>query len=262
MARFCTLFSSSSGNSVYIGSGTGGIIIDAGVSAKRIALGLAEHSIDPCSIHAIFVTHEHTDHISGLRALASRHGIRVYATNGTLAELERMDRLCAKFSAMPMEPQGISAGGMLVYAFETSHDCAESCGFIIRTPDDRKIGICTDLGHVTDTVRQALLGCDLVMLESNHDVMMLQNGSYPYPLKRRIQSDVGHLSNTLCAAELAALIDSGTTRIVLAHLSRENNHPDVALATARAALCSHRMVEGQDYLLSVAPREGGRMMIL
>ncbi len=255
MARLCPLFSGSSGNSCYIGNEDEGILIDAGRSAKQLENALKNNGLDIASVKALFVTHEHTDHISGLRVLASRHNIKVYATGGTLSALEDMGELSDKISYEVISPDGSEAAGMIVKAFPTSHDCRESCGFTVQTPDGRSVAIATDLGYISDEVRAAVSGCDTVMIESNHDVNMLQNGDYPYILKRRILSDSGHLSNDSCARELSDFVRNGTTRIILAHLSEHNNIPQLAYITSRSALSSAGMVEKRDFLLSVAPRE-------
>lgn len=236
-------------------------MIDAGVSAKRIATALCDRGIDLSSIQGIFVTHEHSDHISGLRVLANRNKIPVYGSDGTIEALSGMGALNGHFPVHVLEgPQ--EAAGMEILPFETSHDCAHSCGYVVRTGDGRSIAVCTDLGYVSESVRAAITGCDLVMLESNHDVMMLQNGSYPYPLKLRILSDRGHLSNGSCASELEGLVKKGTTRIILAHLSRENNMPLLALQAARTSLGAAGMREKTDYILGAAPPEGGRVLLL
>lgn len=258
MSRFCALFSGSSGNCTYIGGSEGGILIDAGVSAKGIVSALAEREIDIAGIRAVFVTHEHSDHIKGLRVLASRRGIPVYASAGTLAALPG----CEEVETRSMDGAPVHLAGMEISRFATDHDCEGSSGYVVTTPDGRRMAVCTDLGHVSDGVRAAIQGCDLVLLESNHDVMMLQNGGYPYYLKRRILSENGHLSNVCCAAELPELVKSGATRLVLGHLSRENNYPELALACARAALMGGGMRENIDYILCAASPAGGKMLVL
>ena len=217
MARFCSLFSSSSGNATYIGSGRTGILIDAGVSAKRIRTALQEREIDPQSIAAIFVTHEHTDHIKGIRVLASQLHLPVYATPGTLRGMAELGATDGDFLCEPLETgKEKTVGDLLVRAFPTPHDSNESCGFTVELPDERKVAVATDIGHMTNEVMRGILGCDLVMLESNHDIGMLQNGPYPYFLKRRILSDVGHLCNDACADVAVQLVEHGTTRLFLA----------------------------------------------
>lgn len=262
MARFCSLFSSSSGNCTYIGSADGGILIDAGVSAKQIMMKLDCIGVSISDIGAIFVTHEHTDHIKGLRVLASRNNIPVYATEGTLCSLEKAGVLNGKFDADIITDDGIDCVGQHISLFHTSHDVAESCGFVVQTSDDRKIAVATDTGIVTEEMKIALDGCDLVLAESNHDVGMLRNGTYPYMLKRRILSDVGHLSNAMCSEFVTQLVENGTTRIYLGHLSKENNIPELAFQTTKSALDCVGAVQYKDYILNVAGGNNSEMAVL
>lgn len=252
MAKFCSLYSSSSGNCTYIGTSQGGILVDVGVSAKRTAEALAEIGIDPSQIAAIFVTHEHSDHINGIRVFSERHGIKVYASAGTLTGMEEQGALTSKMQVEIMPQGGVEAGGIFVKSFRTPHDSRESTGYSIVTPDGKRIAVATDIGTVNDTVMNAIYGCDLVLLESNHDVRMLQNGPYPYFLKERILSNHGHLSNEKCAETAVKLVESGTTRFVLGHLSKENNMPSLAFETTHAAMTMAGAKENIDYLLSVA----------
>lgn len=254
MARFCPLFSGSSGNSYYIGSAKEGILIDAGRSAKQITDMLNSCEIEIAAVKAIFITHEHSDHVAGLRVLASRHHIPVYASEGTLNALEAMGCVNEKVQAGTIDDHGLSIAGMKITPFPISHDSAECVGYQIETSDGRKIALSTDLGYLSDQVRNCLAGSDMVVLESNHDVGMLQNGPYPYVLKRRILSKTGHLSNDACASELESLVRGGSTRFVLAHLSLENNTPDLAFQTSLCALKLSGMKQGHDFELYVAPR--------
>lgn len=255
MARFCSLFSGSSGNSYYIGSADKGILIDAGRSAKQMESMLSRCEIDISAIKAIFVTHEHSDHVKGLRVFASRYNLPVYASGGTLDALDNMGCLSAKFQSRPIGSEGLECAGLAIKPFRTSHDSAESVGYCVKTHDGRKIAVCTDLGCLDDKVRSELSGADMVALESNHDVGMLRNGPYPYPLKRRILSQTGHLSNTDCAAELCGFAKSGTTRFVLMHLSSKNNTPGLAFQTALCSLTIAGLKKDRDFELYVAPQE-------
>jgi len=253
MAFFCPLFSGSSGNCYYIGGTGGGILIDAGVSAKRIALAMTQMAINPNCITAIFITHEHSDHINGLKVFASRLGCEVYSSAGTLQKMYVRGHLSARFKAEVIDSNGIEAAGMFVKPFATPHDSCDSIGFTVKTDDQKSIAIATDLGCITDEVRSSMQGSDLIVIESNHDVGMLKNGRYPHYLKKRILSEQGHLSNDCCAAELPGLVKTGTTRIFLAHLSRENNAPQLAYQTALTALRAAEMQEDIDFILDVAP---------
>lgn len=253
--RFCSLFSSSSGNSTFIGSAKTGILIDAGVSTKRLREALVSKEIDPSSLGGIFITHEHSDHIKGMRILASTFNIPVYASAGTMDFLEENGHVTSKFPFEVIDAKGVEIGDIFVKAFRTPHDSADSCGFQISFSDGQKAAIATDTGCITDEMRENIVGCNLVMLESNHDVGMLQNGPYPYYLKRRILSDRGHLSNECCAEFVKELVQKGTSRIFLGHLSDENNFPDLALQTSLAALSEIGAVNGRDCILSVNKKE-------
>lgn len=252
MARFSSLFSSSSGNCTYIGSAKGGVLIDAGVSAKQINLKLDCIGVSPADIGAIFVTHEHSDHVRGLRVFASKNNIPVYATQGTVDALKASGVANGSFEILAVDNCGIECNDQLIVPFKTSHDSAQSCGYVITTSDDRKIAIATDTGIITEEMNNAVTGCDLILAESNHDVGMLRNGNYPYMLKRRILSDIGHLSNIDCSKFITELVKNGTTRIVLGHLSKENNIPELAYQTSKSALDCAGAVQFKDYILKVA----------
>ncbi len=252
MARFCSLYSSSSGNSTYIGSSKTAILIDAGVSAKKLKEALLSREIDPSALGGIFITHEHSDHINGMRILASTYKIPVYATEGTMSFLEENGKVTNKFPYEVIPYEGMQVGDIFVKPFRTPHDSRESCGYRIEFSDGQKAAIATDIGAITDEIRSNLFGCELVMLESNHDIGMLQNGPYPYALKRRILSDVGHLSNIACADMTAELVSKGTGRIYLGHLSQDNNFPDLAYQTNLSAIREKTgAVVGRDFLMEV-----------
>lgn len=255
MARFCSLFSSSSGNSTFIGSAKTGILIDAGVSTKRLKEALASREIDPACLAGIFITHEHSDHIKGMRILASTYRIPVYASEGTITALEEMGQLTSKFPYEVIDKKGAEIGDIFVKPFAIPHDAAEGYGYRISFSDGQCAAVATDTGYITDEIMESFSGCQLVMLESNHDVAMLQNGPYPYHLKRRILSDRGHLSNAACAETAVKLLSKGTTRFFLGHLSAENNFPDLAYQETYAALTQKGAVLSRDYLLEVNKKE-------
>ncbi|MGN0453152.1 MAG: MBL fold metallo-hydrolase [Ruminococcus sp.] len=254
LAKFVTLFSSSAGNSYYIGSSGEGVLIDAGRSCKQIEAAMQSNGLDMRNVRGIFITHEHTDHCAGLKVLAARYGINVYASSGTLQALAESDKLDSRFCADVIETK-LSIGDMLIERFNTPHDARESCAYRVTTADNRKAMVATDMGVMLPSVRTALSECDMAVVESNHDVNMLMTGGYPYPLKRRILSDKGHLSNVACAEELPDLVKAGVKHFVLGHLSRDNNTPDVAFVTALCALKEAGMVIDEDFTLRVAPRE-------
>lgn len=255
MSRFCPLLSSSKGNATYLSGGGTALLVDAGVSLRQLTIALGAHGFAPEHLSGVLITHEHSDHIRGLPMLLKKHNVPLYASRGTL------EYLCAH-GHVPghtrvAEISGpVTIGGIEVLAFDTPHDACHSVGYKFVMPDHRTIAIATDLGHVTDTVREHITGCDLVMLESNYDRRMLECSSYPWPLKRRIKSDYGHLQNEICADECIRLIKSGTTRLILAHLSEQNNLPELARQVTKSFLDQADMRENRDYILGVAPARG------
>ena len=242
--RICSIASGSSGNCIYVGDEHTHVLVDTGISKKRIEEGLKDLDVKGDELDGIFITHEHADHIQGLRVLASKYHLPVFASAGTLQKLQQDGCLSGEFLAEEIPRGGLDFAGMSFQPFPTSHDSAESVGYRIDTLDGAQIGFATDLGMVTPEVTAHLERCKMVVLESNHDVGMLQNGSYPYPLKRRILSEQGHLSNEACAGCLPKLVETGTSQILLAHLSEENNTPDVARQTA---LCSLQMAGWEEH---------------
>lgn len=254
MAKIVPLFSSSSGNSYYISGNNEGILVDAGRNCKQLELALLSNEIDTKTIKAIFVTHEHTDHCSALRVFAKRYALPIYATQGTLDALIRSDRVDAKAVLKAIEDEVI-VGDIKIKKVNTSHDAADSCGYFITTADNRKCAVVTDTGYLTSESKDALTRANLAVIESNHDIEMLKNGPYPYILKQRVLSMTGHLSNVDCAAFLPSMIESGVTRLLLAHLSKENNTPRLALETAKAVLSNANMKCDIDYTVDTAPVE-------
>ncbi len=252
MARIYPLFSSSKGNSSFIGNPDAGILIDAGVSFKRLSNALKVNSIDIKAIKGIFITHPHTDHVGGLKTLTNKTGIPVFGQRETLSEIIEKGMISANSDIYELDVPAAIAG-MEVKCFDTPHDTTRSCGYHITFEDGRKCAVCTDLGHVTETVDKSISDCDLVLLEANYDPQMLQEGPYPYYLKERIMSDCGHLSNQCCGTQVRKLISNGTTRIILGHLSQENNTPEIAEKTVLESLSGFK--RDSDYILSVAPVE-------
>ena len=253
MAKFYPLFSSSSGNASYIGGKDAGILVDAGASCKRLVLALENNGLRKEAVQGIFITHTHSDHIKGLRVLAGKLKVPVYGTEETLAVLEHNGHIPAGVETVPVNTGAIECAGCEVMAFPTMHDCPGSCGYRIRTADNKSCAVCTDLGVVTPIVRDAITGCDMVLLEANYDIEMLRRGPYPPELKRRILSEYGHLSNNDSAGFAADLVQNGTTRLLLGHLSPHNNTQQLA---AQAVLNGLRnFTQGMDYLLGIAPVE-------
>lgn len=262
MSKACSLFSGSSGNSIYVGCGDNQILVDIGVSARRCEQKLRQVGADPAEIKGIFVTHEHADHAAGVRVFATRYHIPVFAHPAVLEQMARQGNLNEKVDARPFAEVG-DFMDLEVLPFALSHDSVACQGYKFTMPDGRHIAVCTDTGYITSAAKAALPGTDLVFLESNHEPSMVRAGSYPYPLQQRILSDTGHLSNTDCAAFAGELLRSGTTRFVLSHLSRENNMLSLAYQTTVAAMTALGARPEVDYRLQVAaPEQEGGCLVL
>ena len=253
MLELCTLASGSSGNSLLVTDGRTHVLVDAGISCRRICTGLKELGVEPTELAGVLITHEHSDHISGLTTLTKQLRLPVYASPGTgrqlcyrIAFLEELLR--------PVAPgEGFSIGGLAIESFPTSHDAAESVGYALSA-GGRKAAVVTDLGYVTEAVLRGIRGADLLVAEANHDVEWVQSGPYPYHLKARILGDRGHLSNE-AGAELAwTAVEGGARTVVLAHLSHENNTPARAHEVVRGVLERWGAAVGRDVALEVAPR--------
>lgn len=258
MSRICPLFSGSTGNSTYIGTKNGGILIDAGASMRALCAALEAAGGGYEEIKAVAVTHEHIDHIKGLRPFLNKTNAKLIASRETLETLAKYDKIPEKTEVLEIGDKPIVINEIEINRFATSHDCNGSSGYFFYLPDGKKVSVCTDLGVVTDEVRAALKGSDTLLIESNHDIEMLKRGPYPPMLKMRILSEKGHISNACCASELKAFLQSGTTRFILGHLSQNNNTPLIAKSCSEASLMDIGAENGKDYLLSVAkPQENG-----
>ena len=261
MAKIVPLFSSSKGNSYYIQGNDSAILIDAGRSLRQLELAMYENGLSMRNVGAVFVTHEHSDHISALNVLLKKYHIPLYATLGTLEYLTGCNKVPA-FASLNVIKDTVEINDFRVERVETSHDAAEPCGYFITTPDGRRLSIVTDTGYLTENARECIARSNLAVVESNHDIGMLRGGPYPYILKKRILSDSGHLSNSACAEALPYFVGSGLTRIILGHLSEENNTPRLAFEEAVASLSRAGMAINSDYIIDVAPVEtNGKNMI-
>lgn len=261
MSRFCPLFSGSGGNSTYISSAGCGILIDAGVSCKALLEALENAGGDVKKLCAVAVTHEHSDHIKGLKTFLKKTGLPVAASAETLAALESAGIIPVQNKTIPIGSEPIDFGGLCLSRFATSHDCNGSSGYVVTLSDGTRAGVCTDLGIVNDGVRDAIRGCGTLLIESNHDVEMLKRGPYPPQLKLRILSEKGHLSNSACSAELAGLLKSGCTRFILGHISLHNNLPMLALSSAKAALLDAGAAADRDYIITAAKPAGNGVVV-
>ncbi len=239
--RIIPLFSGSGGNCTYITGGGAHILIDAGVSARRIARALSTLGLTLSRMDAVFITHEHRDHIAALPVLQSKLNASIHMTGPSYACAVLPAGICTHDCIYTEQ-----VGPLTVSSFPLSHDTACCVGYTVRLGGER-VGIMTDTGYVTDEAVASLVGCEQVLVESNHDEQMLRNGPYPRVLQNRILSEHGHLSNRDCARFCAFLASHGTKAITLAHISRENNTPALALA------CTREAIEDTDVRIDCAP---------
>ncbi len=235
--KITSLFSGSSGNSTLVRTSHGALLIDAGKSARALCAALRQAGSDADDIDAVFITHEHTDHVSALEIFLKKHPIPVHITAPSAENLHILPSSRLASALTPHPPVFTErVADMTVSAFPLSHDSAMCVGYRIDTDDGFSFGIATDTGYVTDEMLKGLDGCHAVAIESNHSVDMLRCGPYPAELKRRILSRQGHLSNDDCALLAERLAAGGTSGFMLAHLSRDNNRPDCALSSVKKAL--------------------------
>ena len=251
-ARVYMLFSSSKGNCAYIKYGKDEILIDCGASARAIDLALKSLGTSLCNINAVFITHEHSDHIRGLNAISKHCGAKIYAPEGCCDYVSTyMHNSKRPISLLPNTP--ISLNDLAICPISTPHDARGSVGFRILAGEER-IGYFTDIGHLSEGLLRGLAGCERIVIESNHDIEMLKNGSYPYSLKQRILGATGHLSNEMCAKLLPHLARHGSKSFMLAHLSEENNTPEIAFDECHCALTEAGFSVGEGGInLAVAP---------
>ncbi|MCK5757875.1 MAG: MBL fold metallo-hydrolase [Clostridiales bacterium] len=255
MIKFCSLFSGSSGNSLYISDGKTRILIDAGVSGIRIKEALDSIGENPDDLDALVVTHEHSDHTKCVGVITRRYKIPVYGTNGTWEGMSGYIGPVNEANTMFISAnKDFQINTIKVHPFSIPHDARDPVGFSFFA-EGKKVTVATDIGHMNELLLENIKNSDLLMLESNHDIEMLDNGSYPYVLKKRIKSDHGHLCNNAAGETLAMLAEQGLNKIVIGHLSHENNHPDVAYETVASHINNNGFTIGESVELYVARRD-------
>lgn len=250
MFKYCSLYSSSSGNSFFVQSDSTKIIIDAGVSLKKITTALEEININGEDINAILVTHDHIDHTKSIATLSNKYNIPVYANKKTW---EAIPEIASKIPECNKKlftiSETFSIGDIKILPFHTPHDAADPCGFNLYN-SNKKISIATDIGYVSEELLNHLKESSCILLESNYDPEILKCSRYPYMLKQRISSDKGHLSNISAAKTLSELYKSGLEKALLIHLSKENNFPELAYETIK-----NETLNCTNLSIDVAPRD-------
>lgn len=256
--KFCSITSGSSGNCLYAGSSGTSVLIDAGISGRRIEAGLGAIDQKIQDINGILVTHEHSDHIRGLGVLARRYGIPLFATEGTIQAVTNMPsigKIPEELLRVVRADSPFEIGDLLIRPFRISHDAAEPVGYRIEH-GEKSLAVATDMGCYDDYTVENLKDLDVLLIESNHDVRMLEAGRYPYYLKRRILSEEGHLSNESAGRLLVRVLHDGIRHIYLGHLSLENNYEELAYETVcEEVTMGDCPYTSRDFPISVAHRD-------
>lgn len=258
MLELCTIASGSSGNCVCVGDDTTHVLIDAGISGKRIEDGLHAFDLKASEMQGILVTHEHLDHIAGLGVMARRYGIPIFATAGTIDAI-RNSKTVGKIEESLFQTirpkEQFSIGDLTFSPIPISHDAAEPVAYKVSNPK-KSVAVITDLGNYTQEIIDALQGLDALLLEANHDIKMLQTGAYPYALKQRILGDRGHLSNEKSGQLLCELLHDRFGTVMLGHLSKENNYEELAYEAVRLEVTvGNNPYKADDFPMLVARKD-------
>ena len=256
--RLCSIASGSSGNCIYTGTDDTHLLVDAGVSAKKIEAGLKDLELEGHDIQGLLITHEHSDHIKGVGVLARRYGFPIYATQGTIDQMKGMSSLGAIDEGLyhTIRPdETFSIGDVEVEPLHISHDAADPVAYRFES-NGKSAAVATDMGIYNDYIVEHLKGLDVVLLEANHDIQMLQVGPYPYPLKQRILGERGHLSNESAGQLLCRILHDNMKKIYLGHLSKENNYAQLAYETVKLEIQLDPVeYMPQDFDIQVAERD-------
>lgn len=261
MMRLVSIASSSEGNCTLIENEDTAILIDVGVSCKRVEKGLSELGHTLNDISAIFISHEHTDHVSGLGVISRKYNVPVFSGNGTIQRIRysgKLGDIDPELFSIVRDRVPVTVGSLNVLPFAVSHDAAEPLMYKVydgdmTDPSTKSLAVATDLGVYDERLYENLMGVNGLLLESNHDVKMLELGPYPYQLKQRILSNRGHISNEACGKLLARLIHPDFKGVLLGHLSKTNNFPELAFETVKLELEMSGIPADGSFLLSVAP---------
>lgn len=255
---FFSVASGSSGNCICLGSDQCHVMIDAGISGKRIEEGMNTYDYTASDMDGVLITHEHSDHIQGLGVVARKYGLPIYATKGTA------DAILQSSSVGKIDPslfhvieagKTFFIGNLEIYPMSISHDAADPVAYLVSDGRHR-VGVVTDLGYYDADIVSHMEGLDALLLEANHDIHMLQVGAYPYPLKQRILGERGHLSNETSGQLLGQILHDGMQHILLGHLSKENNYDELAYETVRLEISlGDNPYRGNDFPIEVAKRD-------
>ena len=257
MLKFISFGSGSSGNCYYLYTETEGLIIDIGVGIRTLKKQFRDFGLNLSSIHYVLITHDHADHIKSVGSLSHEYHLPIYATEKVHAGIDR--NYCVQRKLLPamkrrvVPGEPLELGAFRVTPFSVPHDASENVGYQIEA-EGITFCIITDVGAITDEVKTYIQRADYLVIEANHDEEMLMHGPYPYPLKERIQSTTGHLSNKDCGVAIAENMKEGLKHVWLCHLSEENNHPELARKTVETILRQYGIVVGKDLEMEVLKR--------
>lgn len=252
MFQFCSLYSGSTGNSSIVQSNKTKILVDVGESSKKIAEALASINVDPISINAILITHEHSDHVKGLSVFSKKYNVPVYANIETWNAMPKHKEKVSEENIKTFTFNKFKIGDIEIKPFSIPHDAANPCGFNLYH-DNKKMSIATDIGHMSDEIISNLSNSSFLLLEANYEPEILKCSSYPYMLKERIKGPNGHLSNSDAGKTISYLVNHGLNKVMLGHLSKENNFPELAYKTVVEELIEHNYNEN-NLSLSIANR--------
>jgi len=262
MIKFCALYSGSTGNCIFVSDKKTKILIDIGVSTKSVISALGEIDESPNDIDAILITHEHSDHIKGLKVFSKNFDVPVYLKSNVWEKVKQQIGDDVRINARYIdEEESFSIGTMEIKSFAVPHDAVEPVGFSIFS-GNKKVTIATDIGHISSTIRANIHGSDLLLIESNHDENILKAGKYPWFLKKRIMSENGHLSNESAGSFIVDMAKLGMENFILGHLSRKNNFPELAFQTTKNYLEESNIKVGHDVNLDVANYKIGNKLIM
>lgn len=251
---FCSLYSGSSGNSTFIASDNTKILIDAGLSGKYIEKALLDIDQNPNSIDGIFITHEHSDHTKGVGIISRKYDIPIYANELTWKAMEKTLGKLKEHNIKVIDSSNIVLKDLEIDSFSISHDASCPVGYAVSSKG-KKACVATDMGYFSESVKEKISDADVVLLESNHDIEMLKFGPYPYTLKRRILSDIGHLSNVACGNAIVDITNNNKKHILLGHLSKTNNYPELAYKTVTNIIEENGIQLDRDIYISMAKRD-------
>ena len=261
MLNFCSLYSGSSGNSLFVETANTKLLIDAGVSSKKIEKALSDIHIDPSSLDGILITHEHTDHVQGLGTFSKKFDLPVFVNQETLDAMPKQrDKIDSNNIKTFKVFDKFSIGDLDIKPFSIPHDAANPCGFNIWK-NDKKISIATDIGHMTNDILKQLEQSLFIMLEANYDPEVLRCSSYPFTLKSRIAGPIGHLSNEIAGKTISYLLKSGLKNAMLGHLSKESNFPELAYQTVMDELITNSSFHKDSIGLNVASRDNPSQLV-